>query len=80
MLKDTVSRVRKEADKANMELARLDAPLSKTASDITKLLTESKCVLDQSVRENSHATEPIAIPALQLSGKLFPINADKRCS
>lgn len=80
MLKDTVSRVRKEADKANMELARLDAPLSKTASDRTKLLIESKCVLDQSVRENSHATEPIAIPALQLSGKLFPINADKRCS
>ena len=72
IVKDTLARRKKEADKGNVELARKDCSLSKTCSDRTKLLIESKCVLDRLIDENSHLdVKDIKVPALQLSGKLL---------
>ncbi|KAI7856254.1 hypothetical protein BDC45DRAFT_567303 [Circinella umbellata] len=69
IVKDTLARRKKEADKGNVELARKDCSLSKTCSDRTKLLIESKCVLDRLNDEHSHLdVKDIKVPALQLLG------------
>ncbi|KAG2224403.1 hypothetical protein INT45_002942, partial [Circinella minor] len=44
IVRDTLSRRRKEADQANVEMARKNPTISKTSSDRIKLLIESKCL------------------------------------
>ncbi|KAI7867034.1 hypothetical protein BDF14DRAFT_1807795 [Spinellus fusiger] len=68
ILKDTMSRKNKEADKANVEIARMNASVAKITKDKTKLLLESKCILDRLVKEAPHSVTEIIIPALQLIG------------
>ncbi|KAG2224390.1 hypothetical protein INT45_002929, partial [Circinella minor] len=69
IVRDTLSRRRKEADQANVEMARKNPTISKTSSDRIKLLIESKCVLDRLAKEVKHFKHhEIVIPALQLAG------------
>ncbi|RCH79269.1 hypothetical protein CU098_000311, partial [Rhizopus stolonifer] len=76
-LKDTLSRRRKEADKANCEVSKLGAGHIKITSDRTKLLIESKVILDHLIKEEPEKVKEIAVPALQLIGNraiLYSIN------
>ncbi|CAO3698697.1 unnamed protein product [Rhizopus stolonifer] len=68
VLKDTLSRRRKEADKANVEIAKGNASLIKVTSDRTKLHIESKVVLDKLIREVPEKDKNVCIPSLQLAG------------
>ncbi|KAG1465731.1 hypothetical protein G6F55_000946 [Rhizopus delemar] len=67
-LKDYLLRIKKEADKANCEVAKFDPSLIKITSDRTKLLIESKAVLDKLVGENPEKANDITIPGLQIIG------------
>lgn len=67
-LKDFLLRIKKEADKANCEVAKFDPSLIKITSDRTKLLIESKAVLDKLVGENPEKANDITIPGLQIMG------------
>ncbi|ORE10263.1 hypothetical protein BCV72DRAFT_192695, partial [Rhizopus microsporus var. microsporus] len=49
VVKDILSRRNKEAGMANVEMAKMGASIVKTCSDKSKLLIESKCVLDRLV-------------------------------
>ncbi|CAO3672236.1 unnamed protein product [Rhizopus microsporus] len=66
VIKDTLSRRNKEADTDNMELARMGASVVKTCSDKSKLLIESKCILDCLVREHPEQACNTVVPALQI--------------
>ncbi|KAI7890048.1 uncharacterized protein EV154DRAFT_422841, partial [Mucor mucedo] len=68
VVKDTLSRRKKEADKANCEISRIDPGLVKITSDRTKLLVESKAVLDKIAKEDPRRAKDILVPALQLTG------------
>ncbi|KAG1053715.1 hypothetical protein G6F43_004233 [Rhizopus delemar] len=68
VLKDSLLRRRKEADKANCEIAKFDPSLIKITSDRTKLLIEPKAVLDKLVGENPEKANDITIPGLQIMG------------
>ncbi|CEJ02319.1 hypothetical protein RMCBS344292_16327 [Rhizopus microsporus] len=68
VIKDTLSRRNKEADIGNMEIARMGASVVKTCSDKSKLLIESKCVLDCLAREHPEQACNIVVPALQIVG------------
>ncbi|KAG2224394.1 hypothetical protein INT45_002933 [Circinella minor] len=68
-VRDTLSRRRKEADQANVELGRKNLTISKASSDRIKLLIESKCVMDRLAKKIKHFKHhDIAIPALQFAG------------
>ncbi|EIE76421.1 hypothetical protein RO3G_01125 [Rhizopus delemar RA 99-880] len=67
-LKDYLLRIKKEADKANCEVAKFDPSLIKITSDRTKLLIEPKAVLDKLVGENPEKANDITIPGLQIIG------------
>ncbi|KAG1051134.1 hypothetical protein G6F43_006640 [Rhizopus delemar] len=73
ILKDTLSRRRKEADKANVEIARSNPSLIKIATDRTKLHIESKIVLDKLIKGVSGRTRDISIPGLQITGSKFTL-------
>ncbi|KAG1639251.1 hypothetical protein G6F44_008014 [Rhizopus delemar] len=76
-LKGTLSRRRKEADKANCEVSKMGAGHIKITSDRTKLLIESKAILDHLIKEELENVKEIAVPALQLIGNratLYSIN------
>ncbi|CEP13341.1 hypothetical protein [Parasitella parasitica] len=68
VVKDSLSRRKKEADKANCEISRIDPGLVKITNDRTKLLLESKAVLDKIVEEDPGRAKEISVPALQLIG------------
>lgn len=70
-LKDTLSRRRKEADKANCEVSKMGAGHIKITSDRTKLLIESKAILDHLIKEELENVKEIAVPALQLIGSIL---------
>ncbi|KAI7894341.1 uncharacterized protein EV154DRAFT_415464, partial [Mucor mucedo] len=71
VVKDTLSRRKKEADKANCEISRIDPGLVKITSDRTKLLVESKAVLDKIAKEDPRRAKDISVPALQLTGNIL---------
>ncbi|KAG1470744.1 hypothetical protein G6F56_002505 [Rhizopus delemar] len=76
-LKDTLSRRSTEADKANCEVSKVGAGHIKITSDRTKLLIESKVILDHLIKEEPEKVKEIAVPALQLIGNraiLYSIN------
>lgn len=54
---------------AKVEMAKMGASVVKTCSDKSKLLIESKCVLDRLISENPERTGQITVPALQVVGK-----------
>ncbi|CEJ02322.1 hypothetical protein RMCBS344292_16329 [Rhizopus microsporus] len=66
VVRDTLLRRNKEAGAGNMEIARMGASVIKACSDKTKLLIESKCVLDHLVRASPHWAMDVAVPALQI--------------
>lgn len=70
-LKGTLSRSRKEADKANCEVLKMGAGHIKATSDRTKLLIESKALLDHLIKEEPEDVKEIAVPALQLIGSIL---------
>ena len=51
VVKDTMSRRRKEADKAKVEIARFNPSMIKITNDRTKLLIESKTTLVKLIKE-----------------------------
>lgn len=67
VVKDTMSRRRKEADKANVEIVRFNPSMIKI-NDRTKLLIESKTTLDKLIKEVPYIAQSIAIPGLQITG------------
>ncbi|KAI8379786.1 uncharacterized protein BYT42DRAFT_546083 [Radiomyces spectabilis] len=60
-------RNRRESDAANVELARVGASLGKMFGDKMKLLVESKCVVDRTVKD-SNPEKIVAVPAMQITG------------
>lgn len=71
VVKDILLRKRKEADKANCEVARINPGIIKITSDRTKLLIESKVVLDKLANGDPKRAKDICVPALQLVGNLL---------
>lgn len=71
VVKDTPSRRKKEADKANCGISRIDPGLVKITNDRTKLLLESKAVLDRIFEEDPGRAKEISVPALQLVGNIL---------
>ncbi|KAG2208698.1 hypothetical protein INT47_007797 [Mucor saturninus] len=67
VVKDSLSRRKKEPDKANYEISKIDPGLVKITSDRTKLLVESKAVLDKIAKDPIRARN-ISLSALQLTG------------
>ncbi|KAG0165142.1 hypothetical protein DFQ28_008947 [Apophysomyces sp. BC1034] len=69
LVQDIVSKVnnRKEQDAANVEIARLDAPIGKIDSDRCKLFLESKCVIDRLVQVTGDCN--MIVCGLQLAGR-----------
>lgn len=63
-----MSRIRKEADKANVEIARFSPSTIKIMSDRTKLHIESETVLDKLIKEAPQKAETIDISGLQGTG------------
>ncbi|RCH97531.1 hypothetical protein CU097_015104, partial [Rhizopus azygosporus] len=63
-----MSRRRKEADNANVEIARFNPSMIKITNDRTKLLIESKTLLDKLIKEVPYISQSIAIPGLQITG------------
>lgn len=59
---------RRESDNANVEVARLSAPVSKADTDKAKVLIESKLILDYCAIKRGE--KDLAIPALQLGGNI----------
>lgn len=68
VVKDTMSRRRKEADKANVEIVRFNPSMIKITNDRTKLLIESKTTLDKLIKEVPYIAQSISIPGLQITG------------
>lgn len=71
VVKDTLSRRRKEVDVANCEIFKINPSLIKITTDRTRLLIESKVVLDNMMKENPNRAKEISVPGLQLIGNLY---------
>ncbi|KAI9251663.1 hypothetical protein EDC94DRAFT_526435, partial [Helicostylum pulchrum] len=61
-------RRKKEADTTDMEMARMNAPISKEAGGQVKLLVGSKYVLGRLLNESSEDHLKVVAPALQIMG------------
>ncbi|CEG84844.1 hypothetical protein RMATCC62417_18596 [Rhizopus microsporus] len=70
VIKDTLLMKKKEADKANCEISRIDPGLVKITSDGTKLLIQSKTVLDKLLEEDPEKAKEISVPVPQLVVRL----------
>ena len=70
LVKDTLARRKKEASKANVEVAKFGARPMKITGDSSKLFVESKIVIDNLAKEEHKKINRIIVPSLQIVGKL----------
>ncbi|KAI8379847.1 hypothetical protein EDC96DRAFT_434395 [Choanephora cucurbitarum] len=68
LVKDTISRRKKEASKANVEVAKFGASPAKITTDSSKLFIESKIVIDNLAKEEPKKANRTIVPSLQIVG------------
>ncbi|OBZ80833.1 hypothetical protein A0J61_11118 [Choanephora cucurbitarum] len=68
LVKDTLARRKKEASKANVEVAKFGASPMKITGDSSKLFVESKIVIDNLAKEEHKKINRIIVPSLQIVG------------
>ncbi|KAI8379846.1 hypothetical protein EDC96DRAFT_114937 [Choanephora cucurbitarum] len=72
-----VAKRRKEADKADIQVARFGSGAIKITSDKTKLFIESKMVIDHIAKEETAKAANIIVPSLQIIGSKVALFSTK---